>query len=92
MIELDAQDGKRHVMLGEDPEALAHVRVDHAVIEDSAGLIDAAVSSELGLAAAPVGNGDALVKGFGCAHDGAVGVANWKGPEFYRDAVSGLVS
>jgi hypothetical protein len=92
MIELDAQNGKRHVMLGEDSEALAHVRVDHAVIEDSAGLIEAAVSSELGLAAVPVGAGDALVKSFGAAHDGAVGVANWKGPEFYGDAVSGLVS
>src|SRR5580698_8587531 len=92
MIEPDAQDGKRHMMLGEESQVFADVRMDHAVVENSAGLIDAAVGGQLGLAAVPVGDGDAFVKSLGGAHDGTFGVANWEGPEFYGDTVSGLVA
>src|ERR1700741_1379037 len=92
MIGLEAQDRKWHVMLGEDSQVLADVRMDHAVVENPAGLIDAAVGGPLGLAAVPVREGEALVKSLGGAHDGAFGVANGKAPKFYGDTVSGLVA
>jgi len=79
-------------MLREESQVLANVRMDHAVVENTARLIDAAIGGEFGLAAVPVGDRDAFVKRFGGPHDGAFGIANGKGPKVHGDTVAGLVA
>jgi hypothetical protein len=92
MIHLHAEDGKRDVMVFEEADIFADVRLRDAVIEDAAGFVDAAVGGELGLAAIPFGERDAFFETFGGADDDAVGIAHRKSPELYGNAMTGFVA
>src|SRR5262249_2389674 len=87
MIHFHAEDGERNVMLFEEADVFADVRLGHAVIEDAAGFVDTAVGGEFGLAAIPFGERDAFFKALGGADDDAFGVADRKGPELNGNAM-----
>ena len=62
------------------------------MVEDAAGLVDAAVGCELGLAAIPLRERDAFLEALRGADDRAFGISYRKRPELHGYAVARLMT